>query len=449
MTAERNATAILVAGMHRSGTSALAGTLAHLGVPLGDHLLEAGPDNPKGYWEHKDIVMLHERLLTELGSGWDDVRPLPPRWVDSDPARRAASDLEALLARDFDRMRLWAVKDPRICRLLPLWLEVLGRRRVRPVVVLMIRNPSEVSASLAARSQLLAPVGEILWLRHVFDAEQASRGVSRSVITYTDLLDNPSRTVTTALLALGVETPPTPAGQQQSLSRFIDRRDRHHEHAAAGAFDTPFAAIADAAYGVLASIGHGGDDWSSVRDSENRFDELWLREGAAIGAVAAMVVQRDTLIKPMQARIDSLSSHLTAQVQWSDQAREKHEALYAKYADTNSKLIAQIRWSEEAQADREAQRDAKQALAVRLEEQERLLAETVAQRDALGVERDGLVGDLQRAITECTHLHDVQRGLQEELAAIRGSTAWRLTRPLRAVVQWLTVRTAPSDRERS
>src|SRR5580700_7972119 len=70
-------TALVVLGMHRSGTSALAGMLHHLGVALGNRLMPATSDNPRGYWEHAEIVAANERLLASLGWGWDDIRSLP------------------------------------------------------------------------------------------------------------------------------------------------------------------------------------------------------------------------------------------------------------------------------------------------------------------------------------------------------------------------------------
>ena len=82
-------TAILVAGMHRSGTSALTGALNVLGISLGQHLLAPGEDNPKGYWEHQSAVEIHERLLTALERRWDDVRPLPAGWLTSEAAQTA------------------------------------------------------------------------------------------------------------------------------------------------------------------------------------------------------------------------------------------------------------------------------------------------------------------------------------------------------------------------
>ena len=60
--------AILIVGMHRSGTSATAGMLHHLGVQLGSNLLPANEYNLTGYWEHVDIVAVHDELLQALGS---------------------------------------------------------------------------------------------------------------------------------------------------------------------------------------------------------------------------------------------------------------------------------------------------------------------------------------------------------------------------------------------
>lgn len=66
---------ILVLGMHRSGTSALAGLFNRLGValPEGD-LIGASKSNPSGHFEPEEVVRIHDRILSETGSGWSDPR---------------------------------------------------------------------------------------------------------------------------------------------------------------------------------------------------------------------------------------------------------------------------------------------------------------------------------------------------------------------------------------
>ena len=72
---------------------------------------------PSGYWEHADIVKVHERLMAALGWNWDDIRSLPPGFAASEPARAARLELAAIIHRDFADMPVWGLKDPRLCRL--------------------------------------------------------------------------------------------------------------------------------------------------------------------------------------------------------------------------------------------------------------------------------------------------------------------------------------------
>src|SRR5580704_9384403 len=94
-------TALVVLGMHRSGTSALTGMLHHLGVALGSRLMAVTADNPRGYWEHSDIVAIHERLMAALGWGWDDIRSLPDGFEQHEAAQMARRELTTIVNRDF------------------------------------------------------------------------------------------------------------------------------------------------------------------------------------------------------------------------------------------------------------------------------------------------------------------------------------------------------------
>jgi hypothetical protein len=181
-------TAIFVLGMHRSGTSALTGLLHRLGVALGEHLMPASEDNPRGYWENADIVAVHERLMGSLGWTWDDIRSLPAGFARNEPAREAARDLLALANRDFAGTALWGLKDPRLCRLMPLWSPLLAAEAVTPRYVLAVRHPLDVTASLAARDGIGTARGLLLWLGHLLDAERATRGARRVIVHYEELI---------------------------------------------------------------------------------------------------------------------------------------------------------------------------------------------------------------------------------------------------------------------
>src|SRR4051812_26655770 len=68
--------AILVLGMHRSGTSALASLLASMGAFAGDQselLLPHPQDNPAGYWERRELMLAHDAFFLAIGRAWDRV----------------------------------------------------------------------------------------------------------------------------------------------------------------------------------------------------------------------------------------------------------------------------------------------------------------------------------------------------------------------------------------
>ncbi len=445
--ADAQATAILIAGMHRSGTSALAGALGKLGIPLGERLLAAGNDNPKGYWEHQDFVAVHQRLLTALGSRWDDVRPLPPGWTTGDAARQAMESLERLVARDFRGKALWAAKDPRLCRFLPLWIEVLHRGNIRPLVLLMVREPTEVAASIEARNHWRRPIGEMLWLRYVTEAEAASRDVARAVVTYADLLAEPVSVVRRVLRELGVLCEWS-ASRLKDVKGFVDIADRHHVQQPTGKAANKFESIAQGIYGSLVSVAHGEGAWSQVQKGAAEFERYWQQDCAAAEALAGMAeklasdvesewVENKLLSSKLtaqvrwsneaQARIEilqtenaELSSRLNAQVRWSDEAQAHIESLQAESADLSSKLAAQIRWSEEAQANREALRAKEAELTFKLAKEVGLQEEAQARCDQLsaeGAELESKLAAQTRSLEEVRVERNVLRRDMDDLSA--------------------------------
>src|SRR5262245_18596534 len=136
--------AILVLGMHRSGTSAVTRVLNLLGFDLGRRLMPPMPDsNEKGFWENLDAVDIDDRLLVSLGRSWHDVRTLPAGWSQSAAANEAKTAIKDLIRADFRSAPCWAVKDPRMCRLAPLWLEVLAELGIEPRILFVVRDPHE------------------------------------------------------------------------------------------------------------------------------------------------------------------------------------------------------------------------------------------------------------------------------------------------------------------
>lgn len=434
--------------MHRSGTSATAGALQLSGVALGSRLLAAGADNPKGYFEHERAVRINERLLERLGSRWDDVRELPEAWRESEPAREALAAMDALIEEEFSGERLWALKDPRLCRLMPLWLEALRRRNVRPVVLFVARDPSEVAASLAARNGWTPALGELLWLRYMLDAEAATRGLGRTAIAYEALLADPLHSLGAAMERLGVDLPAPPA---EALHRFVEAGDRHQRRERLIPGDGIFAQAITQASEALARIAHGEDDWSSLLVAGEGFAHAWEAAGGYIDGVAAMASSFDAEARAARIAAATVRSQLDAQVEWARHAVRKHETLQADNAGLQSELAAQLAWSEAAVREREALQAEAAQLRSELKAQLAWSDAAVLEREALQAEvaqlRSGLAAQVrwsEQAVVEWAERAEryeqslVERAAEvaardAELAAIRHSLAWRLSRPLRAL----------------
>jgi hypothetical protein len=176
--------AVLVLGMHRSGTSAVAGLLAHCGLQAPRTLIPANRFNANGYFESAVFRDFHDRLLQTAGTRWDAYTRIDPGWLASGAAVRFKDECGTLLAQEFGSDPQFVLKDPRICRLLPFWVDVLATGSIEVSAVLVLRHPLEIAASLAERDQLSQTTSLLVWLRHVLEAESASRPLKRTTVTY-------------------------------------------------------------------------------------------------------------------------------------------------------------------------------------------------------------------------------------------------------------------------
>ncbi len=144
---------LLVAGMHRSGTSALCAALKASGASFGPHLLDAMAGvNEEGFWEDSRVVELNEALLGSLGRTWYTVTGdmAPPDW-EAESLAPFRDDAREILSGGFGDGPVEVVKDPRFCITLGFWLSVAADCGIDPAVAVIAREPMEVAASLERR----------------------------------------------------------------------------------------------------------------------------------------------------------------------------------------------------------------------------------------------------------------------------------------------------------
>jgi hypothetical protein len=146
----RPAAPVIVLGMHRSGTSFAASVVGVWGINMGDRLLPAASDNPRGFFEDRDFLDFHVQVLNRV------LTPLFPgdalgNFYRSEESPITLSSAERVLAAALVERRRdggpWGWKDPRTCLLLDFW----ARELPAATLVAVYRHPLEVYGSIMRR----------------------------------------------------------------------------------------------------------------------------------------------------------------------------------------------------------------------------------------------------------------------------------------------------------
>jgi hypothetical protein len=267
----KNRTALLVLAMHRSGSSLLAGVIAAAGVPVGTDLAQPDRHNPTGYWESRSINRVLEEILQSAESRWHDWRRLS--FPDPQKQARAVQSLRDVVEENFPTAELFAIKDPRSCRLASAWRAALDMLGIRQKIIVSVRHPCEVALSLNARDGMPIDKGILLWTRHVLDALVDTRGLPATIVRYEDVLTDGRAELERIATVLDIAWPAEEADMASGLGRLITPGLRHHRHA-----ETDLAAFTDAAWA------HGL--WSLLQDGDAA-----IRETATVDALAAEFTQ--------------------------------------------------------------------------------------------------------------------------------------------------------------
>lgn len=221
---------IVVLGMHRSGTSVITRGLQVLGVSLGDRLLPAAADNPKGFWEDQDVNALNIALLQALGHDWHTLAPILPDELAAPVVTGFKLRAVEILRDRLSVSDCFGLKDPRMARLLPFWEDVIAHLRIRASYVIVSRNPLSVARSLAKRNGFDLEKGYYLWLEHMLVSLERTHNRDRIVTDYDRFLEDPAREL--RRIAEGLELNLNPGNPQVTdfITSFLDNSLRHNHH---------------------------------------------------------------------------------------------------------------------------------------------------------------------------------------------------------------------------
>jgi GT2 family glycosyltransferase/glycosyltransferase involved in cell wall biosynthesis len=425
-----DSTGFLVLGMHRSGTSVLARLLAAAGASPGERLVPGSHGNEDGHWEDAFAVETNERLLSALGYRWDDLRPLPGGWMQSEAAAEARARIREYIRSDLSRHALWAIKDPRMCLFAELWLQAFADEGRTPSVLLLGRHPREIAASLAVRDGMAHGKAMLLWLRHALDAERASRGLPRAFLAYDELLADPAGALRRIARLPGGERLRIEANADGSIVR-PDRR--HHRLEDGTALPEPVEAAWRA---HLAAVG-GAEDPRSF----DRADEALARADSLYAPVLQEFDREQALLWDRTARAEAAlaktTHNLAAVPETLAQLRETLEAHRGQLIGA----VADVRETLDAHRGQVVERlDAHHGVLVEAvgNQIEQLSVELREQRRTF----QGEVGRLQARLQSLQYDSDL-------LQQVRASWSWRITRPFRVLRRLLSGgRQARSERQK-
>ncbi|MDX5372306.1 MAG: CDP-glycerol glycerophosphotransferase family protein [Pseudomonadaceae bacterium] len=367
---------IVTLGMHRSGTSALTRALQVLGVELGDNLMPpAANNNETGFFEDIDVNRLNIDILKGLGYGWQSLAS-PSR--EEQLSGKMAAFRER--ARDILRSKLadkevFGLKDPRICRLLPFWQGVFDDLGLTPRYLIACRNPLSVAQSLIKRDRLEPEKAHLLWQEHMLKSLQETAGKRKLVVDYDQLLAHP-------------------ATQLERIARHCDLD-----------FDSDGAPFR-----------HFSEDFldPALRHDQSLPDALEnCEQTSSLGRELFQLLQRLALdeLQPEQHEVTEQLSRLDSQQKALSNAlalldREEDKALQARA--TTSTVEKQLRDTQQL-----------------LREQEKQAREQKAQLNQL----------LRLQQEQVRQLEARNRVLVDEVLQYKQSTSWRITAPLRRLVE--------------
>jgi hypothetical protein len=386
--------------MHRSGTSAVTGALGALGFQVPKDLMEASESNPQ-HWESWSLSVFDEDILEHFSGSWEAPPELPGGYQHGLDLAESGDPIE-LLAAAYPEAgpRVW--KDPRVCLLLPYWRALL----TGPIAAVLVwRSPVAVARSLRQRDQIPLADGLSLWEHYNREALKGLEGVDTFVVNYESIMEDPSAFVDRITAWLG------------SLDQFEDEAARWDADKATASIDQGLRHQAG---------GLGGDDPEPVAET---------------GTLVQFLTDSSGEQRPLGSGPPGDESPLTATVirlrravfQTKRELAVRTRQYDYAYGDLNTAL-SKLRAKE---ADLAAALKQLEETAGRLTTTEGHLAATV---EHLTNTQRSLLDTQEQLATTRGLLDDEHERLESAdkiIERMRGSTSWRLTKPVRSVMSTL------------
>ena len=107
-----------------------------LGAKLPEQLVEPAHTNVFGFWEPTKLMEIDDEILSAIDRTWYDRQPIPRAWFRPKAAYAFQKRIASVIASDYGDAPLILIKEPRICRLAPLYLNALDVLAIEALVIL-------------------------------------------------------------------------------------------------------------------------------------------------------------------------------------------------------------------------------------------------------------------------------------------------------------------------
>ncbi|MER8584836.1 glycoside hydrolase family 99-like domain-containing protein [Mesorhizobium sp. M1338] len=451
-------TCIMVLGMHRSGTSALTRVLNLLGAALPDRVIGPDDNNANGYWEPTSLNTLNEKMLAEAGSSWDDWRPYDVTKLPEERRKFYRTEIARIIGEEYGAAPLFVIKEPRIVRFAEMYADILQSLQIDVRYVLVSRNPLAVAASLEKRGGSSQGFGTLVWLRHVLDAEQASRRDPRAFVSYEAVVEEWRPCLKRIGKTLSLSWPLSFDEAGADVDAFISSASQHH-YASLDELDasTVVAGWVKDSYAALRSL-ESNPDSPQPRRTLDRVRQAFDAVSTTFGnAVYPDLYALNAAVTSAENRIQDLKTESAAEISASRQEleRQKIESHSRENKLQEQLLKSRAVVNEHRKRERHLLEVLEQERAARAQAQ---AASVQAQVGQLAEMRDDLASmrrTLEAAATVNGTLSVVQRERQQlevalarsqaevanyanAIEELRSSTSWRVTSPIRTVKYLLT-----------
>lgn len=400
----------------------MARMLQVFGISLPGDLVGPAPDNEKGFFEDKAIVALNDEVMGVLGLRWDSLDGffLGPEDFSApqfDPLKETARALVQQRAGEAD----WAFKDPRFSRLTGFWLPILAAENINCKVIIAVRSPAAVAASLGQRNGFADLKSFYLWLLYTLDVLLATQQLDRIIVSYDALMSAPEKTLATLAGFFG---PVVDTEQEAFISEFVDRDLNHHQEASPGGL----LASADLLYRSLVDASGRSDHQDLMRlipDQSTQSLLALIEHQQSLQVLSEnrlndIVRQKDADIAAFQSYQTKLQNELEEQTAWGtklsadvDQLQQGAQKLGRDITDLKTGI-----------ADRDSRID-------------QLNDHVKAARDEAGELAASLSLAEKELAAESSRLWEIIEMYRSQVTLMEGSLSWRLTAPLRWTMRML------------